>query len=98
MQGIIPRVPLALGKVEFATLEGLSFTGVGKASPGFRTFEAVELPKKLLPSFTHQFGQINLMIGEEEERGGRGKFLALKKHGRAGREQEKRRQRAVSTR
>ncbi len=55
---------------------------------------ARELRQEFAAALPHRAGEVRFVIGEIQERRGRGEFLALEQHRRARHEQEQRRHRA----
>src|ERR1043165_6441214 len=85
------RLLVARAPIELAAEER-----VGRLGRRQRRFggDALELLEELAPPLGHEGRQLGLVIGEGEERRGRGELLPLKQHRRLRREQEERRERA----
>ncbi len=94
MQIVDFAMRLALGVVQLATFEGSRIARVRKTILHLGSRQAGELRKKLGAAQANLFGESGTMIGEEQKWAGRGEFLPLKEHRRAGRQQQERSDRA----
>ena len=92
------RVPLALGEIELAALEGVARAGVRERLLISGVAMRRELPQEFGAAFAHRGRELGLVIREKKKRRRRGELLALEEHRRAGREQEQGGERAVAAR
>ncbi len=98
MQRVGVRVRVALDEIELAALECLGITGIGKQRLHVARRHAGKLAHELAPAFAHRGGELGLVVGEERERARGRELLPLEKQRRGRREEQQRRDRAISSR